>query len=738
MNNSMRIAVSLLLLTLLFTNCRKKAFDEYYGRPDNLAAPVYQQLEAKGNFKSFLACIEKAGYKATLSAAGYWTLFAPNDNAFQKFFTERSISDISRLDSGTCRQIVTYCLVYNAFAKTRIGDYQAAAGWVPNQAFKRRTANYTGFYDDTTQTGEKVKALSANRNGGFILGDNNNKYIPYFVNNFLSSSRITASDYNYFYPSTTYSGFNVVDASVVTADIVAENGVIHEIDKVLLPLPNIDQYLASNPAYSEFKKLFDKYMVTYILNGPATDRYKVLTGSSNSVYIKSFNGGLAYSPNNENYLKLQDNDGQANGWTMFAPRNEALRNYINSVILENYKSLDQLPLQIIIDLLNAHMFQTSVWPSKFGTTTNVQAETAKFDPVADIIDKKILSNGIFYGTTKVQQANVFSTVYGKPYLDPNYLLMTRLLDENLRFVITVPNIKYTVIMMPDNVLRAFGYEYNSTQSQWQYTVPNTTNVTVSAAIRARLQRILSTHIIPTPNGELDNLSGSGIVETLGGDYIKYSAGRLISSGSQDSGYTVTAGVSKSASNGRVNYGNSLLTNTSKTVANSIISLGTATTSAYYSFAQLVKNSTLYNAATGEFTGMTPGVFFTVFAPDNAAIIAAAKAGLLPVKNNGTPNIDNLSPAWSAIDRDKVNDFLRYHIINKTTVVPDGKKIGTFETIYKRLSGDAGTVSVNSTPNSMVITDNKGRTSSVVLASSNNLADRTVIHLINNFLQYDPN
>ena len=41
---------------------------------------------------------------------------------------------------------------------------------------------------------------------------------------------------------------------MVTQNITAENGVIHEIDKVISPLPSIDEYLRSKPEYSEFKK----------------------------------------------------------------------------------------------------------------------------------------------------------------------------------------------------------------------------------------------------------------------------------------------------------------------------------------------------------------------------------------------------------------------------------------------------------------------------------------------------
>ena len=47
-------------------------------------------------------------------------------------------------------------------------------------------------------------------------------------------------------------------------------------------------------------------MVQFVLNSAATDRYKVLTGLNDNVYIKTFNSALAFSPNNENYLKIQD------------------------------------------------------------------------------------------------------------------------------------------------------------------------------------------------------------------------------------------------------------------------------------------------------------------------------------------------------------------------------------------------------------------------------------------------
>lgn len=83
----------------------------------------------------------------------------------------------------------------------------------------------------------------------------------------MTGKSLTATDYNYFYPTSTYTGFNVADiAKVVLKDIPAENGVIHVVDRVITSLPSLDQYIGSNPNYSEFKKILDKFLVQYVIN----------------------------------------------------------------------------------------------------------------------------------------------------------------------------------------------------------------------------------------------------------------------------------------------------------------------------------------------------------------------------------------------------------------------------------------------------------------------------------------
>ena len=511
----------LVLVCGLLTQCRKQALDEYYNPPTNLEPAIYQKLDAKGNFKNLLAAIDKAGYKNTLSGAGYWTLFAPTDSAFQAYFTATGVSGIQELDSAACRKIVTYCLVYNAFTRDRIADFQSNSGWVENSAFKRRTVNYTGVYSTTNTSGAPIKAIASNRNniGSFFYvdADNSNKYVPYFETGYTTAKSLTAYDYNYFYPTSTYTGFNVMDAKVIEKDIYAENGIIHTIDKVITALPSLDQYIGSNSDYSEFKKILDKYLVQYVLNQTVTQNYSILTGTPTNVYTKVYNASLAFSPNNENFLKNQDNDGQSDSYTMFVPRNAELLNFINTVLLEHYPSVDALPINVIYDFVNAHMWRTAVWPSKFNSSFNAVGEEARFDPATNVIDKKILSNGIFYGTNKVQDANVFSSVYGKAYLDPAYSMMTSLLNIELKFQISNIHQKYTLFLISNTALNAAGYFADPTVSnnineQWRYNPPGGGTSLTGLSALVRLQRILNMHVVP--GRDITDLTGSGVGDDL--------------------------------------------------------------------------------------------------------------------------------------------------------------------------------------------------------------------------------
>lgn len=736
-----RSVVHVLIMLFLFSSC-KKEYNDYYSRPDGLPQPIFQQLQARGSFTQLMALIEKAGYKETLSSAGYWTLFAPTDSAFGIYYKENNLTGVEAINEQRAREIVTFCLVYNAYKQERIADFQSNTGWVENNAFRRRTAFYTGVYEGVNNQGARIKAIASNRNNNGLLfyvdADNNNKHLPIFETGFMTAKGLTAADYAYFYPGSTYSGFNVAQASVTQKDIVAENGVIHVVNRVVPALPSIDQYIGTNPKYSEFKKLLDRFMVQYVLNQTVTQKYRIVNNSSDDVFTKIYSSSLAYSLNNENFLKLQDNDAQADAYSIFVPENTALLTYINEVLLQHYPSVDALPANVLFDFVNAHLWRTAVWPSKFSTTFNSVGEEARFNAAADVTDKQILSNGIFYGTNKVQQANVFSSVYGKAYLNPNYSIMTSLLNLDLKFQISNIRQKYTLFLPSNAAFNAAGFFVDPTVSnnvneQWRFIPPGGGAQLTGSSALVRLQRILNMHVIP--NNDISSATAANVGQSNSGDFITVNNGRVSGSGNLETNNAATINRSEPAANGTVHYIDRLLTFTERTIGKHLEAFAANTSSPYNSFWQYLRNSSIYTFATGEIALIASGSFYTFFIPDNTAIQAAVNAGLLPFTIVSGQRRPNFNPTLLA-EREMVNNFIYYHILNKKNIATDGMESGTFETMYRFPNGDPSTLFVNnSAPNSITVNDMMNRTASVRLAESNVLSNRCTLHLLNNYLSF---
>ena len=730
----------IVILTFIFilSSCRKKEFDEFYGRPENLGDPIYQQLQAKGTFTKFLECIDKAGYKETLSTAGSWTVFAPTDEAFKTYLQENSLTEIT---ADLASKIVRYSMIYDGEKTEKLSDFFSVKGFIKNTAFRRRSVYYDFVYDEKDNNGNPIKAIATNRNGIYFAGDFNNKSITYFLAPFMAFSGLSAADYNFFYPNIAYNGSNVGPAHILgdQQNIIAENGVIHVIDRVLTPPLSIDQYVESKPEYSTFKSLLDKF-VTYGLNADISHRYEVLTGKAANVYVKSYSTLLGFSPNNENFLKVDANDAQQGSYSVIAPTNAAVDAYAKNVLLKYWRkkgvnNLNELYVvapDLIRDYVNSHLYNTTLWPAKFAITQNVLGDITK-QSTTDIIDKQVLSNGFFYGSNKSQDANVFSTIYGNVNLDPDYNIMKQaLLYFNLTIPLKTPSIRYVIIPIPDVTLKKMGFSYEP--------------FFVSQPIRGDLQalrRILQTHIIPLGNMAIpDFRSGSGILETSNGEYIKYNRNTLLSAGTQDSiavsKQTIPVdSINTTPVNGAVVYGKEALTYTALNVGKHIERYGTVATDPYYNFFQfLFNNATLYNKTTGAISGITDGVSYTVFIPINEAIVNAVKDGLLP--GNVTTGVPNFT-ATDGASVTLINKFIQYHFINKSTVVSDGQKTGEFETLLKSDSGDATKINVvMNTTTTLSLRDVTGATVNVLLGASdrsNVLSNRTVIHQINSYLKY---
>lgn len=141
---------------------------------------IVETAVSAGSFKTLVAAVKAAGLVDALSSAGPFTVFAPNDEAFAKLpagTVEGLLQDIPKL-----RSVLTYHVVSGKITSSDVAKI-TSGGQTPSV---------------TTLQGSPVKVKM---NGMF------NKTV------------------------------HVNDAKVISPDIDASNGVIHVIDKVILP-PN--------------------------------------------------------------------------------------------------------------------------------------------------------------------------------------------------------------------------------------------------------------------------------------------------------------------------------------------------------------------------------------------------------------------------------------------------------------------------------------------------------------------
>nr|HPR32237.1 fasciclin domain-containing protein [Prolixibacteraceae bacterium] len=539
------------LSALLLSGCNK-AKEEQYQRPEWLAPPVYQQLKEKGTFSQYLACIDKAGYAQTLKGAGYYTVFAPTDEAFSAFLSAQGLNSVSDMTDEMARDLVSYSLTVSPASFEQIDDFQNASATATEEsktdvAFKRTTFKYKWVYSDfDVARGEEKTVIDMNAvesevsvPGGFEENDYNQKNIPFFTANFMAKAGLSSYDYRYFYPNTELTPFNVADAKVLEPDLWAENGIIHVVDRVILPLNNLEEILTKTEACSEFKNILDRYLVSYT---KASDnfqlKYEQSSGKSAVVFIKDY-PYCSFALNCENYLKYgggSQMDAQINGWTLFAPSNEALNEFYNNKFFKyGYRSLDEMPSFVIQELVNAHLFRTTVWPSKFAITQNPYGEEARFDAQSDVFKKEIGSNGIFYAVNKVQNTDAFNTVLGDVILNPNYSLMYQALTTLEPLVSTLKNTasNYFLFLITNEQMAQAGFKYNAASLAWEFTT-DTDRPDLGTHVTSALARFINLHIVLTntemiANG-VDPTQGTGLIKTYGDEYVRYRDGEIYASG----------------------------------------------------------------------------------------------------------------------------------------------------------------------------------------------------------------
>lgn len=705
-----------LFFVLLFVQCDDK--DAYYERPTWLEESIYDVLKNEGRFNTYLQCVDQTEYALVLKGAGLSTVFAPNDSAFQAYMTEKAYASIQDIPKDSLNNLVAYSIVYSKWMSHHLADYFLDKEYLLG-AFKRKTNCYAlpyrdPEYDNKWVFNETLKGAYSMHvsNYQYRLAQNNYKYLPVFTNEYFSSlpEALTAFDYNTFFPDATYTGRNVQGGTIVKADILAENGVIHEVSTVNEPMMNMDELLQKNPSYEGFKALlelknldgqgvFKKYSE---VSENYIDMFQKLSPNKNidNVYLKYYSG-LAFSPLMDNVYSEVNNtyDPEKSGYTLFVPSNTALESYIQTKLLKYYADKEQLPEEIYSTLINTHMVGEMVWPSQFknsfnstGEYINGQGTTGSDFGSFGVLGQEIASNGFVYLIDHVIKSKYFETVYSEIFLNPTRAWVNQAFvnfynggfrDELMRSELGgYPSERFTILNISDELLVEDGYALITTESP-----PRFTNELVSGSnTDERLKRLIRSHIFSgyknnEVNSEItdlttapiNNYNGWGFLVNSYGDVVRYKNNQLQAAGNieDDTYVTVTPSV-ETYNNGHVFNIDKLLQYSPRETKDGddtwkdltlwqYLSRAKEQNSGVSMFVDYVQEC-LKNPDNDDLDGIKKENFYTVLMVNNTAMNQAINNGFLPTLTEIQSDLEAKAQATM---------FLNAHFLQGEVLVDDG-------------------------------------------------------------------
>lgn len=795
-NNVLLKGLFSMLVLLAFAGCNND-IDEHYDRPTWLEEPVYQILQEKGNFTKYLACVDKTLYAQVLKGSGNYTVFAPNDAAFTKFLAEKGYSSIDAIPVEELTKIIGYSLVFNKFETSHLGDVLSGSEWITGASFKRRTSYYKTIYKEMVNGKEEWvidNASTADVSGTSILTPY--KYLPLFTSAYFSANGLSANDFTTFYPGVEYTGMNIPGGKIVTKDIFAQNGIIQEVDAVLYPLQNLDEMLGSveNDAFRNVvnHQIEGSYVfVNYLEVKSITEAYKKLypEANINNLYIKWH--ALPVYPCIETYIGSSSTEQE--GYTMFVPSNTAVQNFINNKILKYAKSLNELPSDVLLYFLQAHMSTAMVWPTSFKVGQNANGEFFNGEGAlgqsfeqSGITKKQVASNGIMYNIDHVIKSKYFETVYSEALLNPanslfNTVLKNYYLNSLTEDLMKSPLTGYTeenymLIIPSDELFAADGYTYDEITKAFANDLRQGT-ITADDRIKRLVRMCIFKRIKNNEvNTEMLNFDGAASLGYDGmgyavndyGDMIRFRGGKIQAVGNILDNEWVEATEVATLNNGKV-YTVDKMLEFSPRNTQSGAAAGWSDETMYQFITRYVASNpnaskfkqyvdlTMYNATDGTIAGINTSGFYTLVIPENEQIDEAIRKGYLPA----TGDVVATKPDSIA----KATNFINGCFLSGTVVPDDGisrimpgnyteMSIGT---MYKVTEPSIGLVSEKT--NIRIVKENgklvfypkniesgltvhvEGVNTATVIRDvkkSNFMGPRAVIHAIDNFLAFKVN
>lgn len=511
-NISLVAILSAILLSCEFTK-------EPYEPPDWLGGSIFETLDKSGNYTHLIALAEKAEYREIIESDVY-TFFAADDDAFEEFFASRGVSSVDQLSKRECKSLMALVSVHKGRSRQQL-VYQYI-----NDTWHDSTSEYLSRFFRWDMPAKYYIEKEEVRYNPDYLGQelsivNNHKWVPCISEDLMGDigGRTDGSDYLYFLPNSTWTGLQWYNAGVIGPEARCSNGFIYYIDKVVPVMPSIEEYVRENQ---------DKYGVYYDL----MQRFATYTpareeGIEYDIYEKAYNDvrDIAFE-NGPQTLSYE----ATNFYTAYIPTDDVLQAYLNETWLDGkFASIDSVPIEAIIYLLDGHVATNWVFPSQIRKEfLNPYGENIDFDLDANVTDATLLSNGAFYEINTVLEPLAFNAAPGPLFKDNNYSTLLRAFNVvGVIPTLSYPDVPVTVFAADNQKIQEYGIRYNTLREEFEQQ--NTFGIWEPMEEEDLIDFVYD-HVVYKG---YDDFSGEGIIYTATGNGVYFNNNQFLAGGNRE-------------------------------------------------------------------------------------------------------------------------------------------------------------------------------------------------------------
>jgi len=670
--------IGLFSVLLIISSCKDIDDLDKYQRPDWLVGKLYTQLSSLENLSTFKLCVELTGYDTILDKTGSYTIFAPNDEAFDSFLSKHPEygGDVENISLPELRNIVRIHIIQDAWTLDQI-QILDVEGWIDPRdpknskprAYKRETTlqdpdKKYWIYNDQ---GKISIVDSTVANDYRMVYSRSRKYVPIFFPAYFDINGLSGSDYDFFYERPyDNSSIHYANGKVMGPEIFAQNGFIYEIDQLVEPLLNTEQIVFAeendgNFSYiRELLGLFPKFKSDLNETGRQPEAKQGL--DFDTLYILDY-PELPFNIHEE----LTGPDLNADKYTLqyhngfLAPTDDAFETFINDILIENsglphWSSWESVPVEIKKIILRNHMSANPIYQVDLteGFYTG-EGDVIVVDE-SSIVYKYYGSNSTFLVLDDLIVPRAFTSVSAPVYLRPGFSSFLYAIEQTK----ILPALKkeendFSFFIISDNTLD----EDSSLIFSWKNRDLNTYEFTAYDRGAEKFQkmgtkllskRLLNQVGISTPDGS----AGKEFIENLAGNYIVFenSSGKVMGGSPSRAGYNggdeivVTADeLEEPTDNGTTYEVNGWLLPPKMSMFDALNAESRS------KFLELLLKAGLYNDRTYQFDFLFEGENYTIFVPTEQALTDYG-ADTLSVKD--------------------LEALLRYHFIRGEKIFTDGK------------------------------------------------------------------